>query len=81
MPQQVLLEFWSPRDHGCWTLLLSAGAVPDSNGGQHCVMLHDLIRHALPLGTSGGTAPLPEERVIDMAKSITSTRPTAVLDR
>ena len=44
MLTQALLRFWSPQEHGCWTLLLSAGPAPNSGGGQLCTMLHDLIR-------------------------------------
>ena len=44
MLSQALLRFWSPQEHGCWTLLLSAGPAPNSGGGQLCTMLHDLIR-------------------------------------
>ena len=74
---QVLLEFWSPADHDCWTLLLSSGPIPKSDGGHYCVLLHDLIRQSVPVGASA----LPEQRVLDMARCITGTRAMAVLDQ
>ncbi|GAX82737.1 hypothetical protein CEUSTIGMA_g10163.t1 [Chlamydomonas eustigma] len=72
---EVLLEFWSPQDHGCWTLMLSAGPVPGSEG-HFCVLLHDLVCSAM-----SASSQLPMYKVLAVIKAITSMRPSSVLDR
>lgn len=73
----VLLEFWSKPNHGCWTLLLSAGPVTgqtlpgnETETGHYCVLLHDLA----------SSSHLSVPSIVEMVDMVVKTRPCSLLD-
>ena len=88
----ILLEFWSKPNHGCWTLLLSAGpvasrrALSDESSGHYCVLLHDLVRRStpvsllLPSSSASSSNHLSAASIAEMVGMVVKTRPSSLLD-
>lgn len=78
---KVLLEFWNEPDHGCWTLLLSAGPVSsDENSGHYCVLLHDLVRRSAPVSSPPSGHHLNAASIIEIVGLVVKTRPCSLFD-